>query len=119
MNSGDVMNIKTRKFVKTVHALAAHPYTKLSLYVVGAALAVGAGQAFAAATDGTFTAANAKLSAIIAGTGGGLAGSVSLTRQLIRNSWEFQGTSLAHPLGVGLISAFGGGALTGILTATI
>ncbi len=113
------MNVKTGKVVKAVQAVAAHPCTKATLAVAGAALVVGVGPALAAATDGTFTAANAKLSAIIAGTGGGLAGSVSLTRQLIRNSWEFQGTSLAHPLGVGLISAFGGGALTGILTATI
>lgn len=113
------MDIRTSKIVKGMQAMAAHSYFKAALVVAGAVLVTGISPALAAATDGTFTAANAKLSAIIAGTGGGLAGSVSLTRQLIRNSWEFQGTSLAHPLGVGLISAFGGGALTGILTATI
>ena len=113
------MNIKTIKVLKRMQRVAAHPYTKMAVAVAGAVLVVGVGPALAAATDGTFTAANTKLAAIVAGTGGGLAGSVSLTRQLIRNSWEFQGTSLAHPLGVGLISAFGGAAVTGVLTAVI
>ena len=113
------MDQRISKFFAMARRVAAHPRTREAL-IVGATIAVvGTGYAIAAPTDATFTAANAKLSAIIGGTGGAMAGSVSLTKQLMKNAWQFSGTSIAEPIGVGLMSALGTGVLAGVLTATI
>lgn len=80
---------------------------------IGLAVVI-AGVAGATVTGTEFTAANTKLSGLVSGSGGALAGTVSLAKQVVANSWSFNGVSFMQPVGVALSATLGVAAMSAI-----